>query len=71
MEKGGIYCMTSAPRSTSDPGTLVTSYRQSIRDEKNFRISQFLIPTDYGAAEDIHEEESSLHYLIVIIQDSF
>ena len=61
-------CLT--PVNILDPAT-TTSYRQSIRDEKNFRISQFLIPTDYGAAEDIHEEESSLHYLIVIIQDSF
>ena len=45
-----------------DP-TTSTSYRQSFREQKNLQVRQFLLETNLGATEDIHEVKSSLENL--------
>ena len=50
-------CLT--PVNILDP-TTTTSYRQSLREQKNLQVGQFLLETNLGATEDIHEVKSSL-----------
>ena len=60
MKPSGLFHGCLNPVNILDPDTS-PSYRQSIREEKQLRVSRFLLETNLGVKEDIHEEKSSLH----------
>ena len=54
MKPSGLFRGCLAPVNILDP-TISTSYRQSLREQKDLQVRQFLLETNLGATEDIHE----------------